>query len=135
MPGRGERQADREEGPQARGAEVARGELEVAVDRRERRRGDPHREYQAVHRVHQDHAGHGPVQPELVEDARDVDVDREARKRLRQEEGEQDRGAPRQLQPRERVARRHCQRQARRYGRQRDPDAGHERDHGIAAAA
>ena len=51
--GRGERQGDGEEGAQRRGADVARGQFEIAVDRGEGRRRDPDRIDEAVGGVDQ----------------------------------------------------------------------------------
>ena len=53
MPGRRQRQRDGGEGAQGRGADVARRELEVAVDGREGRGGDPDRIDEAVRRMHE----------------------------------------------------------------------------------
>ena len=103
-PRRGERQRDGAEARPRRRAEVARRLLQRRVDRRERRRRDPHGEHQPVRRVHEHDAQHGAVQADLVEHARDVHVDGQVRHRLRQQEREQDEAAPAQLEARQRIA-------------------------------
>ena len=118
---------------QRRRAEVTRGFVERSIDRCERRRRDPHREHQPVRRVHQHDAENGAVQADLVEHARDVDVDRQVRDRLRQQEEQQDRAAPGQPQPRERVAGGNRDREADDDGEHGDPDAGPERGQRVAA--
>ena len=54
--------------------------------------------------MHEHDAQHRAVEAELVEDAGDVHVDRQVGNCLRQQEQQQDQRAPRQLEPRQRVA-------------------------------
>ena len=48
------------------------------------RSGNPYRDHQPMHRVHEDDAGDSAVKPDHVEQAGDVQIDRNARERLRQ---------------------------------------------------
>ncbi len=133
QPRRRERQRHRAKAGPWRRAQVARRLLERGIDRGECRRGDPHREHEPVRRVDQHDAGNGSVQSDLVEDAGDVHVDGQVRHRLRQQEREQDRAAPRQPEARERVTRRDRHRQREHDRQRRDPDARPEREERVAA--
>ena len=55
--GRCQRQRDGEEGPHGRRADIARGEFQILVDRREGGSGDPHRIDEPVRRMDEHHAG------------------------------------------------------------------------------
>ena len=118
-----------------RGADVARRELEVAVDGGEGRGGDPDRVDEAVRGVDQHDAGDGAGKPDLVEDARDVDVDRDRREGLRQEERDHDQRAGRQLQPCKGIAGRHRDEERDEHGKPGDGDARRERRHGVPGRA
>ena len=64
------------------GAEVAGGKLQLLIHRGERRRRDPYRDDEAVRCMYEHDTGDRAVEPDLVEEARDVEVDGDARKRL-----------------------------------------------------
>jgi hypothetical protein len=76
--------------------DIARRQLELGVDGGEGSGGDPHGEDEAVRRMDEDDACYRAVEADRIEDARDVEIDGDAGKGLRQQEGEQDGAAPRQ---------------------------------------
>src|SRR3546814_3485123 len=89
--------------------------------------------YTTLFRSHQDDAEIGAVQPEAVEDPRDVDIDGKVREGLRQEKGKQDQAARGQAEPRERIARGNGHRQAQHHRARGNRDAVGERFHGPAS--
>src|SRR6516162_7013895 len=78
-----------------RGADVAGGELELRIDRREGRRGDPDGDHQPMDRMDQDDAENRSVEPDHVEQACDIEIDGKVRERLRQQQDQQDQPATR----------------------------------------
>src|SRR5205814_2092875 len=73
------------------------------------------------------------VQANLVEHARDVDVDGKIRHGLWQEKREQDQPAPAELESGKRVAGGNGDEETHDHSQERDPHAGPERRQGIAA--
>jgi hypothetical protein len=76
--------------------------------------------------VHEHHAQDRAVEPDLIEDLGDVHVDRKIRHRLRQQEREQDRAPPRQLEARQRIACRDRHGKAHDHRQNSDPHTGAE---------
>src|SRR5438128_2805448 len=80
----------------------------------------------------EDDACYRAIESHRVEDAGNVEVDGEAGKGLRQQEGEEDHAAPRQPSARQRKAGGHRQRQADEDTEEGDRDAGAERRENVA---
>ena len=132
-PAGGQRQRHGTEARPRRRSHVARGFLERRIHRRERRRRDPHGKHQSMRCMDKNDAEDRPVEADLVEHPRDVHVNRQIGKRLRQKECDQDQAAPTQLESRQRIAGGNGNDQGKHDGQQRDPDAQAQRFERVAA--
>ena len=82
--------------------------------------------------MHEHDTGDRAVEPDHVEEARNVEVDRDARKRLWQQQGQQDEATPRQTTAAKRIAGRDREEEADDNRDRRDQNAGAERGESIA---
>ena len=83
--------------------------------------------------VNQHDAQYRAVEPDLVEHLRDIDVDGQVRHRLRQQEHEQNRPAPWQLESCQRITGRYRHGEAEGDGQHRNPHARPQRGQRVAA--